>query len=81
MDLLETTKADITELLIQGAGYRTPEGGPEDLKLVHQFAESLRESPFLATNGVTIAKIPDPSTEFDTFNFTLRAKLAKPVSM
>lgn len=50
-----------------------------DLKLVDDFKERLRESPFFDKNSVDISE-PPPMTKDPVFKFTIRAKLAKPIT-
>ena len=66
----------VAELRIEGGGPHTS----EDLKLVDDFANKLRESPFFDKASVTIEKPPSVAPKDVTFTFILRAKLAKPIT-
>ena len=66
----------IDELQIEGEGNHQSDSA--DLALVNEFAKNLRESPFLATDGVEIQR--PPKTTGSTFAFQLRARLAKPIA-
>jgi type IV pilus assembly protein PilM len=66
----------INELQIEGEGNHQSDSA--DLALVNEFAKNLRESPFLATDGVEIQR--PPKTMGSTFAFQLRARLAKPIA-
>ena len=66
----------INELQIEGEGNHQSDSA--DLALVNEFAKNLRESPFLAADGVEIQR--PPKTMGPTFAFQLRARLAKPIA-
>jgi len=70
----------ITELLLSGGGRHSPENPGQDLKLVDEFAASLRQSPFFDPQGVEIAKPPNPMTTEPEFQFALRVKLKRPLT-
>jgi len=69
-----------TELRINGGGRHST----NDLDVVDQFARNLRDSPFFDKSapeqGVVIEEPPSMAREA-TFNFIIRAKLLKPVSL
>jgi type IV pilus assembly protein PilM len=67
----------LSDIKIEGAGIHR---GPEDLKLVRDFADRLRESGFFDKNGVDIEKQPAASMKEAAFTFTIRAKLNKPIT-
>ena len=70
----------IGEIRIEGAGLHSADNPGRDIQSVEDFAENLRESPFYDKTGVVIDVPPDPTTQGQTFTFTLRAKLQKPVT-
>ncbi len=65
----------IVALRICGAGNR----GADDLKRVDEFKQRLNNSPFFEKNNVEIEVAPAMGKE-TFFTFTLRAKLAKPIT-
>jgi type IV pilus assembly protein PilM len=70
----------IDELRIEGAGIHSAENPERDIQLVYDFAKSLGESTnFYDKAGVVIDIPPNPMLQGQTFTFTLRAKLAKPL--
>ena len=70
----------IGELHIEGAGIHSPENPERDIQLVYDFAKSLSESTnFYDKAGVVIDVPPNPMLQGQTFTFTVRAKLAKPL--
>jgi type IV pilus assembly protein PilM len=70
----------IGELHIEGAGIHSPENPERDIQLVEDFKQSLSESTnFYDKAGVVIDVPPNPMLQGQTFTFTLRAKLAKPL--
>ena len=72
----------IGELHIEGAGIHSVENPERDIQLVYDFAKSLSESTnFYDKAGVVIDVPPNPMSQSQTFTFTLRAKLAKPLPM
>ena len=72
----------IGELHIEGAGIHSPENPERDIQLVYDFAKSLSESTnFYDKAGVVIDVPPNPMLQGQTFTFTIRAKLAKPLPM
>lgn len=71
----------IDEVRIEGAGIHSTENPERDIQLVDDFAKSLRESPFYDKTGVVIDVPPDPTLQGQTFTFTLRAKLQKPIPL
>ena len=56
-----------------------------DLDIVDQFARNLRASPFFdktaAEQGIVIEQPPSAMGKEPTFNFTIRARLAKPLNL
>ena len=72
--------SNCTEVRIEGAGL----GSADALRLVDELAHNLRKSPFFdkaaPEEGVVIERPPSAMTHEVTFNFTIRARLAKPVS-
>jgi type IV pilus assembly protein PilM len=72
----QTGPSHITEIAIDGGGPHTA----EDLKLVDEFANNLRQSPFYDKTGVDIEKPPSAMGRETTFTFTIRAKLLKPIA-
>ena len=66
---------------IEGAGL----GSADALRLVDELAHNLRKSPFFdktaPEDGVVIERPPSAMTHEVTFTFTIRARLAKPVSI
>ena len=76
-----TTPGAITGLRIDGAGMHSTENPELDFQLVEDFAKGLRESPHFDKKGVIIDVPPNPMMRGPTFTFTVRAKLAKPISM
>jgi len=70
----------ITEIRIEGAGNHND----DDLKLVDEFAAKLRESPFFdksgSDRGVEITAPPMLDKTKPVFTFTLRTRLAKPIT-
>ncbi len=78
-----TEPTTLDELYIEGAGVH----GPEDLRLVAEFADKLRESRFFdqsAPNferGVVVDSTKGTMGGSPTFTFVIRAKLAKPISL
>lgn len=75
-----TQTREITEIQIEGMGRHALDNPGQDIQLVDRFAQNLRESQFF-TNGVEIVTPPNPMLKDDTFAFTLRAKLSKPISL
>ena len=72
----------IGELHIEGAGIHSVENPERDIQLVYDFAKRLSESTtFYDKAGVVIDVPPNPMSQSQTFTFTLRAKLAKPLPM
>jgi hypothetical protein len=72
----------IGELHIEGAGIHSVENPERDIQLVYDFAKSLSESTnFYDKAGVVIDVPPNPMLQGQTFTFTVRAKLAKPLPM
>ena len=69
----------ISELLIEGAGTHLQQNPERDFELVDGFVKNLRESVYFERAGVVLAVPPPPNTRSATFNFTIRAKLAKPI--
>jgi len=70
----------IGELHIEGAGIHSQENPERDIQLVYDFAKSLSESTnFYDKAGVVIDVPPNPMLQGQTFTFTVRAKLAKPL--
>ncbi|HXI85148.1 MAG TPA: type IV pilus assembly protein PilM [Verrucomicrobiae bacterium] len=72
----------IGELRIEGAGIHSAENPERDIQSVEDFKQSLSESTnFFDKAGVEIVVPPNPMLQGQTFTFTVRAKLAKPLSM
>jgi len=72
----------IGELHIEGAGIHSAENPERDIQLVTDFVKSLSESTnFYDKAGVVIDVPPNPMLQGQTFTFTVRAKLAKPLPM
>jgi type IV pilus assembly protein PilM len=73
------TPVTLDEIYIEGSGPHSS----EDLKYVDAFASNLRESNFFDKNapekGVVIEKPPATMGREQTFTFSIRAKLAKPL--
>lgn len=70
----------IGELHIEGAGIHSAENPERDIQLVEDFKQSLSESTnFYDKAGVVIDVPPNPMLQGQTFTFTIRAKLAKPL--
>ena len=71
----------INEIRIDGAGLQSPEA----LRLVDEFANKLRESRFADSaapeKGVEIVTPPAAMGRDPVFTFTLRIKLAKPITL
>lgn len=70
----------LTDIRIEGGGVHSG----EDLKYVAEFANNLRDSNFFDKNapekGVVIEKPPAAMGKEVMFNFTIRGKLAKPIT-
>ena len=75
-----TPSAGIAELRINGEGRHSFNNPAEDLELVERFTEALRNSPCFEKEGVEIVEPPPAMTDKETFNFGLRARLAKPIN-
>ncbi len=73
--------AAAAELEIAGEGRHNFNNPAQDLELVEQLAEELRASPYFDKDGVEITEPPPAMTDKETFPFTLRARLAKPVTL
>jgi hypothetical protein len=71
----------IAELRIEGAGAHLSQDPERDFELVEGFAKNLRESPYFDKAGIVIDVPPNPTMRGSTFTFTMRAKLAKPITM
>ena len=69
----------IGEVRLEGAGIHSAENPERDIQSVDDFAKSLRESTFYDKAGVVIDVPPDPTSSGQTFTFTIRAKLSKPI--
>jgi type IV pilus assembly protein PilM len=78
-----TEPTTLDELYLEGAGTH----GPEDLRMVAQFADALRESPYFDQGaagferGVVVDSTKGTMGGSPTFTFIIRAKLAKPISI
>jgi hypothetical protein len=70
----------IGEIRIEGAGIHSADNPGRDIQSVEDFAENLRQSPFYDKTGVVIDVPPDPTSQGQTFTFTLRGKLQKPIT-
>jgi type IV pilus assembly protein PilM len=72
----------ISELRIEGTGAHM--GDAADVRLVDNFAKQLRDSPFFDSTaldkGVEITAPPRAVADHKYFTFSLRIKLAKPIS-
>ncbi|MCX7887969.1 MAG: type IV pilus assembly protein PilM, partial [Verrucomicrobiae bacterium] len=62
-------------LQIRGEGIHSVNNPAQDLELVEQFAEELRQSPFFDKDDVEIVEPPPAMTEKEIFQFGLRARL------
>jgi hypothetical protein len=71
----------IGEVRIDGAGVHSAENPERDIQLVKDFVQSLEESSFYDKAGVVIDVPPDPTLQGQTFTFTVRAKLLKPIPL
>ena len=71
----------IAELRIEGAGAHLSQDPERDFELVEGFAKNLRESLYFDKAGIVIDVPPNPTMRGSTFTFTMRAKLAKPITM
>ncbi len=70
----------IGELHIEGAGIHSAENPERDIQLVYDFAKSLSESTNFYDKAVVVIDVPpNPMLQGQTFTFTVRAKLAKPL--
>ena len=69
--------AGCTEVRIEGAGL----GSADALRLVDELAHNLSQSTNFVDKSVVIERPPSAMTHEATFTFTIRARLAKPVSI
>ena len=65
-------------LLLEGEGLHSTQPG-DDLQHVDQFMRNLRESRFFEKDGIELVKQPDPLSQAQTFQFSLRVKLRNPI--
>lgn len=72
------SKPEGVYLRIRGAGIHSVNNPAQDLELVEQFAEELRQSPFFDKDDVEIVEPPPAMTEKEIFEFGLRARLKNP---
>jgi type IV pilus assembly protein PilM len=71
----------ITEFLIGGMGNHVAENPEQDLRMVDDFAQNLRDSRYFDKQGVEIVIPPNPMMRESRFTFSLRVKLAKPIQL
>ena len=71
------TLSGCAEVRIEGAGL----GSADALRLVDDLAHNLSQSANLVDKSVVIERPPSAMTHEATFTFTIRARLAKPVSI
>lgn len=66
----------INDLVIFGAGNHSD----NDLRIVDDFKQRLRKSPFIDKDGVDIEVPPPPINKEPIFTFTLRVRLKRPIT-
>jgi type IV pilus assembly protein PilM len=66
----------ITDLVLYGAGNHTE----NDLRLVDEFKQRLRKSPFVDKEGVEITVPPPPLNPEPVFTFTMRVRLKQAIT-
>lgn len=72
-----TVKPGGLYLRIRGQGVHSMNNPAQDLELVEQFAELLRQSPFFEKDDVEIIEPPPAMTEKEIFEFGLRVRLKR----
>ncbi|NQU11663.1 type IV pilus assembly protein PilM [bacterium] len=71
----------LTEIQINGAGRHDFSNPGMDVQLVNRVAQHLRGSPFVDREGVEIVNPPPLMSTDPVFNFTLRVRLTKPITL